>query len=71
MEAVMAAPAMRPHNKQREFRGTPRSESRNPWANDFILLNLSLWWVRSTRPEAEDFNSEVASMMTSLQRQLA
>jgi hypothetical protein len=46
------------------------TKGRNPWVNDEILLSLSIWWVRYTRPETQDFPLEVAAVMTSLQDEL-
>jgi len=47
------------------------TKGRNPWASDEILLSLSMWWVRSTRPPATDFFEEVATTMAALQDELA
>ncbi|HUF53912.1 MAG TPA: hypothetical protein VMR52_09095 [Dehalococcoidia bacterium] len=42
----------------------------NPFANDYTLMTLSLWWVQRTRPFAQDVQQEVASTMVSLARQV-
>lgn len=42
----------------------------NPWLNDQVLLNLAVWWVKSTRPNVADFSAEVALEFDSLQRDL-
>ena len=43
---------------------------RNPWVTDEVLLSLSVWWVRMTRPESADFSSDVALEFDALQRDL-
>lgn len=42
----------------------------NPWATDFVLMSLSVWWVRTTHPSAAEFESEVAMTMSSLAREV-
>lgn len=42
----------------------------SPWVNDQVLLNLAIWWVKSTRPETPDFSNEVAAEFSSLERDL-
>jgi hypothetical protein len=40
----------------------------NPFANDYTLMTLSLWWVQRTRPLSTDFDKEVAATIASLAR---
>jgi hypothetical protein len=42
----------------------------NPWVSDHVLLSMSLWWVRATRPDSEDMSTEVAAVFNSLQEEL-
>lgn len=42
----------------------------NPWANDYTLMALSLWWVQRTQPTTAHFEQDVATVMASLARQL-
>ena len=46
------------------------SQANNPWTSDHVLLSLSVWWVRMTRPNSGDFSAEVATVFDSLQRDL-
>ncbi|MEX0681921.1 MAG: hypothetical protein WD904_07275 [Dehalococcoidia bacterium] len=43
----------------------------DPWKNDFVLLNLSTWWIRATRPWSVESSSEVAAVMTELREELS
>jgi hypothetical protein len=43
---------------------------KNPWVSDHVLLGLSVWWVKMTHPEVDDFSSEVAVVFSDLQRDL-
>ena len=47
-----------------------RNLGANPWANNYTLMVLSLWWVRNTSPGTVDFDTEVATTMTSLAREV-
>jgi hypothetical protein len=49
---------------------TLRGEIGSPWETDETLLNLSIWWVKMTRPDSADFTVEVAAVFASLQREL-
>jgi hypothetical protein len=51
-------------------RGDLSSAGKNPWTSDHVLLSLSVWWVRQTRPDSPDFGSDVASVFDGLQRDL-
>lgn len=42
----------------------------SPWDRDEALLNLSLWWVKMTRPDGFDFTAEVAAVFAQLRRDL-
>ena len=46
------------------------SAGKNPWTDDHVLLSLSVWWVRMTRPDSSDFSGEVATVFDGLQRDL-
>jgi hypothetical protein len=46
------------------------SDHKNPWTSDHVLLSLSVWWVRMTKPNSGDFSAEVATVFDSLQRDL-
>ena len=48
----------------------PETGARNPWASDGVLLGLSVWWVKMTRPQAADFTAEVAQVLGDFQRDL-
>lgn len=48
--------------------GQRQRMSENPWVGDQILLSLSVWWVKMTRPDTTDFSTEVAVVFDSLQR---
>ncbi len=48
----------------------PAREVENPWVADEILLNLSIWWVKATRPDSPDFMAEVAAVFSSLDQEL-
>ena len=52
--------------------GFPPVPGKSPWTSDLVLLGLSVWWVKSTRPESEymDFENEVSAVFSSLQREL-
>ena len=59
------APKMEQTNKHSEVSGA----GKNPWANDYVLMSLSLWWVQKTSPSTSNFDQEVASTMASLKRE--
>jgi hypothetical protein len=48
----------------------PEMGAKNPWASDSVLLALSVWWVKMTRPQATDFSAEVAQVLGDFQRDL-
>jgi hypothetical protein len=66
MEAEMAAIAATPRSYT-AGRPVTGGEARSPWASDFVLMNLSIWWVQHTRPATSDFGQDVAAVMRALQ----
>ena len=50
--------------------GPELTEGENPWVSDPVLLSLSVWWVKMTRPRTQDFSDDVREVFNSLQRDL-
>jgi len=65
MDASMIAEA-----SGRTFPLMRRGRIGSPWDTDETLLNLSLWWVKMTRPDGPDFTGEVAAVFAQLRRDL-
>ena len=50
--------------------GPPPAEEENPWVSDRVLLGLSIWCMKMTRPHTQDFSEDVRDVFHRLYRDL-